>query len=80
MEFKVGQVVLAKAGREKGRLLVVTGTSDTRVFVCDGKERPIEKPKAKNPRHLQRTTMTLEAQTMATNRKIKKALAELTRK
>ena len=80
MEFQKGQVVLAKAGREKGRLLVVTDANETRVFVCDGKERPLEKPKAKNPRHLQKTTMTLEPETMATNRKLKKALGELMRK
>ncbi len=80
MEFERGQVVLATAGREKGRLLAVTGTDETRVFVCDGKERPLEKPKAKNPRHLQKTTMTLDTNAMATNRKLKKALGELMRK
>lgn len=80
MEFQRGQVVLAKCGREEGRLLVVTKTNETRVFVCDGKERPLEKPKAKNPRHLQKTTMTLDENAMATNRKLKKALGELMRK
>ena len=72
--------MLAKCGREEGRLLAVTGMGENRVFVCDGKERPLEKPKAKNPRHLQRTNMTLDESAMATNRKLKKALGELMRK
>ena len=80
MEFKRGQVVLAKCGREQGRLLAVEKVSETRVFICDGKERPLEKPKAKNTRHLQKTNLTLDSDAMASNRKLKKALAELMRK
>ena len=80
MEFERGRVVLATCGREEGRLLVVTGTCGNRVLLCDGKERPLERPKAKNPRHLQKTNVTLDTDTMATNRKLKKALGELMRK
>ena len=71
---------LRQSGREEGRLLVVTGTCGNRVLLCDGKERPLERPKAKNPRHLQKTTVTLDTDTLATNRKLKKALGELMRK
>ena len=55
MEFKTGQIVISKAGRDKHRPLVVTGFDGNSVLVCDGKERPLERPKKKNPRHLQAT-------------------------
>ena len=77
MTLEIGQVVLAKAGRDKGRLLAVTAIGADRVLVCDGKERPLERPKAKNPRHLQATAMHLDPQSMATNRKLKQALRAL---
>ena len=47
MELKKGSVVISKAGRDKGYFLVVVDFNDKEVFVCDGKERPVEKPKKK---------------------------------
>ena len=80
MEWTIGQVVLATAGRDKGKFLAVTCVEDERVWVCNGKDRPLERAKAKNPKHLQQTQTVLSAQAMATNRNLKKALRELTSK
>ena len=77
MRFETGQVVISTAGRDKGALLAVTDITEHGVLVCDGKERPLERPKRKNPRHLLPTAFHLDAQTMATNRRLKRALREM---
>lgn len=76
MEFKKGQIVISTAGRDKDKPLVITGFDGNSVLVCDGKERPLERPKKKNPRHLQATSGVLDASSMATNRKLKRTLIE----
>ena len=58
MDFVRGMVVISRAGRDKGSLLAVVGTDGKFVLVADGKERPLARPKKKNPKHLARTNMT----------------------
>ena len=77
MELKRGQVIISQAGRDKGSLLVITGFEKDKVLVCDGKERPIERAKAKNPRHLGVTSMFIDESSMATNPKLRKTLRAL---
>ncbi len=74
MEFEVGRVVVSKSGRDKGYFLVVTDVADGFIFVCDGKERPLERPKKKNPIHLALTKYTLTDDETATNRALRRAL------
>ena len=74
MEWKNGMVVRSLGGRDKDRLLCVLGEEKNRVLVCDGKERPIERPKRKNPKHLAPTKNSLTAEQMRSNRAIKQAL------
>lgn len=76
MEFKKGQVVLSKAGRDKGRLLAAVRFDGKRVFLCDGKERPLERAKAKNLRHVEFTPMFIDEASMETDRKLRKALKQ----
>lgn len=52
MEFQVGDVVCSKAGRDEGTFLVVVGIEGGYPLLCDGKQRPLERPKRKNPLHL----------------------------
>ncbi len=47
-----GSVVLSLRGNEKGKVMLVVGTDEKNVFVCDGKKRKVGFPKRKNPRHL----------------------------
>lgn len=77
MEIKIGSIVKAKAGRDSGGLFAVSGIDEAYVYICDGKERPLERPKRKNPKHLSVTKQVLSAEDMATNRKLKKALANI---
>ena len=74
MELKKGSVVISKAGRDKGYFLSVTDITEEGVFVCDGKERPVERPKKKNPLHLAQTRYVLTEEETATNRSLKRAL------
>ena len=72
--LKEGSIVRSTAGRDKGRLLAVVALQDDAVLVCDGKDRPLERPKRKNPRHIEDTGITL-AQTAESNRAMRKALS-----
>ncbi|MBR5234250.1 MAG: KOW domain-containing RNA-binding protein [Clostridia bacterium] len=55
----------------------MTEITDDGVYVCDGKERPVERPKKKNPLHLAKTRFVLSEENTATNRSLKKALKEI---
>ncbi len=55
-DFKIGQIVQSKSGRDKGCwLLVIEIIDDKHVSVVDGKVRTLKKPKKKNIRHLAKT-------------------------
>ena len=78
--LKKGSVVVSLSGKDKDSLLAVLAVVDTeegRVLVADGKHRPVERPKKKNPLHVRDTGQLLAEDTMATNRAIRRALAEL---
>ena len=47
-----GSVAVSLMGRDKGVLMCVVETGENRVWVCDGKCRKLNKPKAKNPKHI----------------------------
>ncbi len=70
----VGRVVISNAGRDKTKVMVVVKETENYLLVCDGKERPVECPKRKNPKHLKLTNTYLTAQQLETNRALRKAL------
>lgn len=72
-----GRVVISLAGRDKGRLLAVMREEKNRVLICDGKERPVDRPKSKNIRHVEITQALLSEAEIATNRALRKALGRL---
>ncbi len=47
-----GQLVCSKAGHDKGRIYLVLRQEAERVFLTDGKHRPLDRAKPKNIRHL----------------------------
>ena len=70
MDIAQGSVVIAKAGRDKGRAFAVLKVLDDRtVLITDGKSRPIERPKRKNIIHLQATAATVGC--ITTNRQLR---------
>lgn len=75
--FERGKVVVSLAGRDKGKLLAVMREENGLVILCDGKERPIDRPKSKNIRHVEATQASLTQAELSTNRALKKALGRL---
>lgn len=75
MPIEIGRIVRSQAGRDKGTYLVVLSSDERTVTVADGKERPLERPKTKNYRHVVPTDITLSENDMTTNRGLRKALA-----
>ncbi len=71
-----GSIVCSKAGRDSERFLVVLQVENGNVLVADGKERPVEKPKLKNIKHISLTRATVTEEQMLTNRSIRHALRD----
>ncbi len=72
--MKIGSIVYSLAGRDKCRFLVVTGFLEDKPLVVDGKERPLKRPKPKNPKHLKATQGFLTEKEMVSDKSVRKAL------
>ena len=71
-----GLIVKSRAGKDKDSFLVVVDLDESGVYVCDGKYRPLDRPKKKNIKHLALTKIILSKDEYSTNKKIKKALGQ----
>ena len=59
-KIEIGQIVRSKAGRDKGRFMIVVGILDgDHVALCDGDLRKIASPKKKKIKHLAKTNKVL---------------------
>lgn len=72
----IGRIVCSRAGRDKGNFMVVVSVDNGCPLVCDGKERPLERPKKKNIKHLGVTNSVLLEEQYKNNRAIRRALNE----
>ena len=52
--YDVSDVVEATAGRDAGKWFYVIATEDQFVLLCNGKDRPLEKPKRKKCKHVRK--------------------------
>ncbi|MHB8064943.1 MAG: RNA-binding protein [Ruminiclostridium sp.] len=85
MNVVLGQVVYSKAGRDVGKIFIITGLIDANyAYISDGDLRRVENPKKKKIKHLVITkdiidTIALKISTdsRVTNAEIRKALIEL---
>ena len=66
-------IVVSLAGHDAGRLYMVTGATEERLFLCDGKTRRMANPKCKSPRHVRIAAAGSEAP--ASDRKIRETIA-----
>ena len=73
MEVEIGTVVRSLQGRDEG-FFVVLKKEDGFWFLADGKNRPLEKPKRKNPRHVAPTRTVLNMERVKTNKALREAL------
>lgn len=74
MELRRGQVVKSIAGHDQGGFLVVLEAAPPWAVVCDGKRRPLERPKRKKTFHLAPTGTVLPESSLETNKLIRAGL------
>ncbi len=74
MSFMRGQVVRSLAGRDKDTFLVVVSADEKSLFLCDGKARPLDRPKQKNQKHVGKVDCRLTEEQLKTNKQIRYAL------
>lgn len=55
--MKIGNVVLATAGKEKGQIFVIVKLDDKYVYLSDGKRLKATKPKKKSYKHIKKYTL-----------------------
>ena len=72
----IGRIVCSKQGRDKGYFLVVVGMDNDKFLVCDGKERLLNNPKRKNPKHIIKTNKQISEDLVLTDRALRKALSK----
>lgn len=78
MELRRGQVVRSIAGHDKGSFLVVLEAAPPYAVVCDGKRRPLERPKRKKAFHLAPTRAVVPEGSLRTNKSIRAGLRPFT--
>ncbi len=69
-------VVSVMAGRDKGRLMAVISETEKSMLLCDGKERPLERPKLKSKKHIAPTNYEIKREDLRSNRSLRKALQQ----
>ena len=72
-----GLVVYSLAGHDKGNFQVVINADEKFALVCDGKSRPIERPKKKNIIHLKTTKMSVDEKCLESNKSLRLSLRNL---
>lgn len=75
VNIQVGSLVVANAGRDKGSLFVAAGVHDGFIFIADGKERKLEKPKRKNVKHISPVNAVIDLNDL-TNKKLRRLINE----
>jgi len=74
MELKRGMVVRSAAGHDRDTFCAILSIDGSFAFLCDGKRRPLEKPKKKKRIHFFPTGTVLSEEMLKTNRSIRTAL------
>lgn len=77
----IGQFVTSKAGHDQNTLYVIVAEEEAAVLVCDGRLKPIERPKRKLRKHVQPINKTVDGELVkalqeqrAANEQIKRAI------
>ena len=53
-EFSISDLVISTAGRDKGSLFYVIAEEDAYLLLANGKDRPLDRPKRKKRKHVQK--------------------------
>ncbi len=83
MEIATSNIIKSDAGRDKGKLFVVTSTEGEYLWLVDGKSRKVEQPKRKKRKHVvfvsdgtTRLAQKIQHGERITNSEVRRALAE----
>ena len=86
-DIRISDVVVSTAGHDQGELFFCIGTDGDRVILVNGKDRPLEKPKRKNNKHVSkvlraetRVAARLRAGDKVLNSELRRDLAEISQK
>jgi ribosomal protein L14E/L6E/L27E len=71
--MKTGTIIKSSAGHDKGSFYVIVGYDGAKPLIADGRRRKLEKPKAKNPKHIEKTNTVIETAEL-TNKKLRSYL------
>ena len=52
--FNISDVVVSTAGHDQGEIFYVIGMDDQYLYLANGKDRSLDKPKRKKPKHVQK--------------------------
>ena len=77
MKLCIGSVVRAVAGRDSGKLFVVTGVQNGYCFIVDGKSRKLNSYKRKNIKHVIPTGSMIDINDNITDKKLRTLLRQL---
>lgn len=83
--MNIGDAVISTAGRDAGRIFLVTGVENGQYcYICDGKLRKTVRPKKKKVKHLKKIygsdgeiLSLLQSESVLSDKKIRRILAEL---
>ena len=75
--FERGNIVRSLKGRDKDKISVVLSFSDNKVYISDGKEHKLTKPKLKNPKHLEKLNLDINESFLIGNKRLRKELNRL---
>ncbi len=56
----IGKFATSKAGHDKDQLYVIVGEEGDFVYLCDGRLKPLNRPKKKRMKHIQIINVTVE--------------------
>lgn len=63
-KYQVGQLVRSRQGRDHGKLYIITAVKDSVLYAANGIKWTVSKPKKKNPLHLQKINIKIDAEFM----------------
>ena len=63
--YEIADVVVSMKGRDQGDLFYVIGADQTHLMLANGKDRSLDKPKRKKPKHVKKV---LRSETRVANK------------
>ena len=75
--FERGNIVRSLKGRDKDKISVVLSCENNKVYISDGKEHKLTKPKLKNPKHLEKLNLDINESFLIGNKRLRKELNRL---